>query len=65
MKASYRIEEVYWGNEWACNFFVDGRSNCDERGTNGTGCKIYPTKEKAEDAGKRYLKKMQKNGFEI
>ena len=65
MKARYSIERHYNSNDYVCYFKIDGRSNFDERGTNGTGLKIYETKEKAEAAGKRYIKKMQKNGFDI
>lgn len=65
MKATYSIEKHFHSNDYVCYFKIDNRSNYDERGTSGTGLKVYATKEKAENAGKRYLKKMQKNGFEI
>ena len=64
MKASYTVRETCWGR-WSCNFYIDNRPNFDERGTDGTGLKFYGTKEKAETAGKRYIKKMQRNGFEV
>lgn len=63
MTASYRVSVSRFG-DWMCHFYVDGRADTDERGTDGTGLKIYATRAKAEAAGKRYLKKMQKNGFE-
>lgn len=64
MKATYRIEKSRF-NSWICYFFIGGHPNTDCRGTDGTGLKFYATKEKAEAAGKRYLKKMSQNGFEI
>ena len=64
MKASYIVEKSRWG-DWFCTFYIDNRPDFDERGTNGTGGKFYETQEKAEQAGKRYLKKMQKNGFDV
>ena len=64
MTAAYKVEQTYFG-EYACYFLIDGKCDTDERGTNGTGLKLYQSEEKAEAAGKRYLKKMQKNGFEI
>lgn len=65
MKASYDVKACYVGTGYICFFKIDNQLNFDERGTYGTGCKIYPTKEKAEAAGKRYLRKMKNNGFEI
>lgn len=66
MKASFTVKKSFTReNEYVTCFYVDGFKDTDERGTEGTGCKLYPTKEKAIAAGKRYLKKMQKNGFEI
>lgn len=65
MKASYSIEHHFNCNDYVCYFKIDNRPNFDERGTDGTGLKIYATKEKAENAGKRYIKKMKKNGFEV
>ena len=65
MKASYIVEKHYNGDGYICYFKIDGKPNYDERGTSGTGLKIYPTKEKAINAGKRYLLKMYANGFEI
>ena len=64
MKASYIVEKSRWG-DWICNFYIDNYPDFDERGTNGTGLKFYGTREKAEQAGKRYLKKMKKNGFDV
>ena len=69
MKASYRVEKSHGvggaAGKYVCIFFVNGLVNFDERGTYGTGNKLYETKEKAEAAGKRYLAKMKKNGFEV
>lgn len=64
MTASYKVEKSYLG-DWCCYFYAGGFPNTDERGTNGTGLKLYESKDKAEAAGKRYLKKMAKNGFEV
>lgn len=64
MKASYKVERSRFG-DWVCTFYINGRLDYDERGTNGTGCKLYESEAKAEAAGKRYLKKMQNNGFII
>ena len=69
MKASYTVEKSRGvgsaAGKWVCNFFVGGRPDYDQRGTNGTACKLYETKEQAEAAGKRYLAKMKRNGFEV
>ena len=65
MKASYKVHEAPWASDYVCTFFVDNRVNYDVRGSDGTGRKIYGNKKKAIDAGKRYLKKMKENGFEV
>ena len=66
MKASYRVEKYLARNgEWVCYFLLNNKPETGERGAGGTGCKLYGTREKAEAAGKRYVKKMQINGFEI
>ena len=65
MKASYKVEKSRLPGKQVCYFFVDGRMNTDERGTDGTGLKLYDSEDKAEVAGKRYLAKMKKNGFEV
>lgn len=64
MKATYEVYKGHWENDWVCMFKLDGRINKDERGTEGTGCKIYKTQESAIVAGKRYVRKMKKNGFQ-
>ena len=64
MKASYELSKCCLGG-WCCYFLVGNKLNTDARGTDGTGLKIYDTIDKAENAGKRYIKKMQKNGFEV
>lgn len=65
MKASYCVEKGYNDNSYICYFKIDGKPNYGERGTDGTGLKIYSTEEKAISAGKRYIRKMQANGFDI
>lgn len=65
MKASYRVEKARFPGKYVCYFFVDGRMNVDERGTDGTGLKLYDSEDKAEAAGKCYLAKMKRNGFEV
>jgi hypothetical protein len=64
MTANYKVEKSRW-NDYICRFYIDGYPDRDERGTDGTGLKFYETEAKAEAAGKRYLKKMKKNGFDI
>lgn len=64
MTASYELDKCYLGG-WCCYFLVGGRYNTDERGTDGTGLKIYDTFDKAMAAGERYLRKMAKNGFAV
>lgn len=61
MKASYKVWQ--FGDKWTCAFLVDGRYNYDAHGTCGTGVKLYDTEEKANEAGKRYIRKMLKLGF--
>lgn len=65
MKAGYRVERSTVHGKFVCWFLINGRVNKDERGTDGTGIKFYDSREKAEAAGKRYLRKMKKNGFTI
>lgn len=65
MKASYTVAKSYNGNGYICYFKIDGERNYEERGTNGTGLKIYPTKEQAISAGKRYLLEMYAKGYVI
>ncbi len=68
MKATYRIENtpdnlIQKGFEkhyvW---FLLDG--HCDFEYERRAKC-FYRTLKEAEAAGKRYLKKMKKNGFEV
>ena len=63
MKASYKVYKFQ--SEWTCEFRVADRPDFDAYGTDGTGCKLYASEEKAIAAGKRYLSKMKKLGFEI
>lgn len=69
MKASYKVWKSQGvggaAGKYVCTFLLDGFVDYDQRGTNGTGGKLYETKEQAEAAGKRYLAKMKKNGFEV
>ena len=65
MKASYTVAKSYNDDGYICYFKIDGERNYEERGTNGTGLKIYPTKEKAISAGKRYLLEMYAKGYVI
>ena len=65
MKASYDVKKSYVNNSYICYFKIDGERNYEVKGTNGTGLKIYPTKEKAISAGKRYLLEMYAKGFVI
>ena len=65
MKASYTVAKNYNGDGYICYFKIDGERNYEIKGTNGTGLKIYPTKEKAISAGKRYLLEMSTKGFVI
>lgn len=59
--AMYIIQDVWFSNETACTFYCNGRPDKDVRGTDGTACKIYKTRERAIAAGERYLKKMAKD----
>lgn len=65
MKVSYKVEKNEYVKKYVCYFLLDGKPDQTEKGTYGTGIKLYETKEKADQAGKRYLKKMKKNGFII
>ena len=69
MKASYSVWKSQGvggaAGKWVCTFLLDGHIDYDQRGTNRTGGKLYETKEQAEAAGKRYLAKMKRNGFEV
>ena len=65
MKASYKVEKSRFDGKFICYFLVDGRTNKDERGTDGTGLKLYDSEDNAEAAGKRYIAKMKRNGFEV
>ena len=65
MKASYRVEHSTLHGKYVCWFLINGRANRDERGTAGTGCKLYDSWYKAQAAVKRYLCKMKKNGFNV
>ena len=66
MTASYEIYKTHFNdNLYVCAFKVDGHIDSGACRTSGTGIKIYESKAKAEAAGKRYLKKMKANGFEV
>jgi hypothetical protein len=62
MTAGYSIKMSLDG-KWVLFFLVSGVIDTSAYGTNGTGCKVYDTMEKAKAAGKRYLKRMERNGF--
>lgn len=46
-----------WDGTYAVDFWALGAPDFDVRGTYGTACKSYATKEKAIAAAKRYIKK--------
>ena len=48
-----------WDGTYAVDFFAFGSPNFDVRGSYGTACKSYKTKEKAIAAAKRYIKKYE------
>lgn len=68
MKATYRVDEtprhlVKIGTApYYVTFIVGNERDFDHERRAKT---FYETKEKAYAAGERYLKKMEKNGFEI
>lgn len=65
MTASYIIRDSVIQGKVEVVFLVGGRINYDERGTDGTGLKLYDDYKKACSAVNRYIKKMKANGFEI
>lgn len=65
MKASYEVKKSYVNNNYICFFRVDGKSYFGATGAKGTGYSVYPTKEQAISAGKRYLLEMYSRGFDI
>lgn len=48
-----------WDGTYAVDFWALGAPDFDVRGTYGTACKSYTTKEKAIAAAKRYIKKYE------
>ena len=46
-----------WDGTYAVDFWALGAPDFDVRGTYGTACKSYATKEKVIAAAKRYIKK--------
>ena len=55
----YRAE-VYYNErikKWVVEFRTPWGIDYDERGTSGTGCKLYDTEKQAVAAAKRYAKK--------
>lgn len=46
-----------WDGTYSVTFFSYGYPDFDVRGTNGTACKTYSTKDKAISAAKRYIRK--------
>ena len=65
MTASYKVVYSKLHDLYICEFHIDNRLNKDERGTDGTGLKLYHSCKQASEAGKRYLRKMEKNGFTV
>lgn len=55
----YRATVFYGENvrKWVVTFYTPWGYDYDERGTNGTGCKLYDTEKQASAAAKRYAKK--------
>lgn len=48
-----------WDGTYSVSFFAFGSPDFDVRGTYGTACKSYVTKEKAIAAAKRYIHKYE------
>ena len=48
-----------WDGTYSVSFFAFGSPDFDVRGTDGTACKIYNTKDKAVSAAKRYVRKYE------
>lgn len=63
MTAAYKIRQSL-DDRYVLFFLVNGMIDCSAYGSNGTGCKVYESMAKAEAAGRRYLKRMSKHGFE-
>ena len=58
----YRAE-VYYSErikKWVVEFRTPWGLDYDERGTSGTGCKLYDTEKQATAAAKRYVKKFSR-----
>lgn len=49
-----RRDGAYW-----VAFFSYGSPDFDVRGSDGTACKVYSTKDKAVSAAKRYVRKYE------
>ena len=48
-----------WDGTYSVTFFAYGSPDFEVRGTCGTACKIYSTKDKAISAAKRYVRKYE------
>lgn len=49
-----------WDGTYLVTFFAFGSLDFDVRGTHGTACKTYSTKDKAISAAKRYVRKYER-----
>lgn len=54
------VEYNEYVKKWVVAFNTPWGLDYDERGTFGTGCKLYDTEKKATAAAKRYVKKFSK-----
>ena len=48
-----------WDGTYSVSFFAFGSPDFDVRGTDGTACKTYSTKDKAVSAARRYIRKYE------
>jgi len=62
MVASYIIRRCIDGS-YVLTFLIDGMVDNTAYRTNGTGCRVYDTYDKALSSGRRYLERMRRNGF--
>lgn len=62
MVATYKIRRCFDGS-YLLLFLIDGMVDNTAYRTNGTGCRVYDTYEKAVRSGRRYLERMRRNGF--
>lgn len=62
MVASYIIRRCCDGS-YVLVFLIDGMVDNTAYRTNGTGCRVYDSYDKALRSGRRYLERMRRNGF--